>query len=229
MPSAPFTPPPAQPADRWSAGVRLIVSAVVGLYLLVVVVPPLAGPPPSSGLARTMLQPLRPLVGSLHLGHGYRFFAPDPGPGHSIRWTATLPDGSERTGLIPDRTADWPRLLYHRRFMVSEKIAAQVPPPDAPEEVRDEARRTWVPLVKGVARRLLDDHDGEQVQLTLVQHFLPGPEEVLAGTVEPDDRSPLGSFARSTAVGKVVPVVSGPDVPDTAAGVEGIAQGEVAR
>lgn len=212
-----------------SRALKLLVSAAIILHLAAVIVPPLAGPPPASSLANAVMQPLRPYVGLLYLGHGYRFFAPDPGPGHSIEYVVTRADGSTVSGRIPDATKDRPRLAYHRRFMVSEKIAAQVPPPDAPEEVRDEARRTWVPLVKGVARRLLDDHDGEQVQLTLVQHFLPGPEEVLAGTVEPDDRSPLGSFARSTAVGKVVPVVSGSDVPDTAAGVEGIAQGEVAR
>lgn len=212
-----------------SRALKLLVSAAIVFHLAAVIVPPLAGPPPASRLANAVMQPLRPYVGLLYLGHGYRFFAPDPGPGHSIEYVVTRSDGSTIRGRIPDATKDRPRLGYHRRFMVSEKIAAQVPPPDAPQEVRDEARRSWLPLVKGVARRLLDEHDGEQVQLTLVQHFLPGPEEVLAGTVEPDNRSPLGSFAVAKAVGKALAVVSGPDVPETAAGVEGIAPGEIAR
>ncbi len=109
-------------AARASATIALLV------WLAAVVVPPLAGPAPASELAGWLLQPLRPLVGAAHLGHGYRFFAPNPGPGHSLLWTMTMPDGSTRNGRIPDPVADRPRLLYHRRFMVSEKIAVLVPP-----------------------------------------------------------------------------------------------------
>lgn len=202
MPSAPFTPPPAQPADRWSAGVRLIVSAVVGLYLLVVVVPPLAGPPPSSELAVAALQPLRPLVGALFLGHGYRFFAPDPGPGHSIRFTVERRDGSLVTGSIPDAAADRPRLLYHRRFMVAEKIAALVPPPDAPAEVLATAKRDWQPLVLGLAELLLTRHDGRGVRLEMVEHYLPGPEEVLEGRGGDDVVTTLGRYEWAEGAGR---------------------------
>ena len=116
-------------ARRWPAPVRAVASLAIVIYLAAVIAPPLAGPPPASLLAERIMQPRRPLVGALYLGHGYRFFAPNPGPGHSIRWTATMPDGSTRSGSIPDRDGDWPRLLYHRRFMVAEKIAAFVPPP----------------------------------------------------------------------------------------------------
>ena len=211
-----------------SRALKLLVSAAIIFHLAAVIVPPLAGPPPASRLASAIMQPMRPYVGLFYLGHGYRFFAPDPGPGHSIEYVVTRPDGSTVTGRIPDARNDRPRLAYHRRFMVSEKIAAQIPPPDAPQEVRDEARRNWGPLVKGVARRLLDDHGGEQVQLMLVQHFLPGPEEVLAGSVEPDNRSPLGSYARATAVGKSVAAAGPPDGLQAAEDVESIAPGEIA-
>lgn len=180
--------------ECWSRPTRFIASLAIVVYLAAVVVPPLAGPPPASGLARTLLQPLRPLVGSLHLGHGYRFFAPDPGPGHSIRWTATLVDGSERSGLIPDRTADWPRLLYHRRFMVSEKIAAAMPPPEVPAEVRTRTKPDWQPLVKGVAAKLLTDHAATRVRLEMIEHYLPDPEEVITGTTGADVATPLGTY-----------------------------------
>ena len=163
--------------------------------LAAVVVPPLAMPPPASELAGAMMQPLRPLVGALHLGHGYRFFAPDPGPGHSIRWTVRVPDGSERSGSIPDATGDWPRLLYHRRFMISEKIAALVAPPMAPIEVQAAARREWLPLVRGVAGQLLRTHGGRRVVLELVEHDLPAPDELLGGTTGADVVTPLGTFA----------------------------------
>ncbi|RLS78604.1 MAG: hypothetical protein DWI03_03785, partial [Planctomycetota bacterium] len=88
-------------ARRWPASVRAVASLAIVIYLAAVIAPPLAGPPPASLLAERIMQPLRPLVGALYLGHGYRFFAPNPGPGHSIRWTATMPDGSTRSGSIP--------------------------------------------------------------------------------------------------------------------------------
>lgn len=185
---------PASPASGWSPVARACASVAILVYLAAVVMPPLAGPAPASDLANRMLQPLRPLVGSLYLGHGYRFFAPNPGPGHTLRWTATLPDGSERTGRIPDRDADRPRLLYHRRFMIAEKIAALVPPTDAPEEIRTRTKADWLPLVKGVAGHILRTTGAAEVRLEKIEHFLPGPDEVIAGTVEPDLVTPLGRY-----------------------------------
>jgi hypothetical protein len=145
------------------------------------------------------LQPVRPLVGALFLGHGYRFFAPDPGPGHSIRWSMVMADGSIRQGSIPDCDTDWPRLLYHRRFMISEKIAALVPPPDAPEEVRRQSRGEWQPLVKDVAGQLLRRHGGSQVTLRMIEHYLPTPEEVIRSEQGSDVVTPLGTYALAGA------------------------------
>ncbi len=189
-------------ARGWSRGARGLASVAILVYLAAVLVPPLAGPPPASELAGLLIQPLRPLVGGLYLGHGYRFFAPDPGPGHSIRWRLVRRDGSTLAGTIPDAAADRPRLLYHRRFMMPEKISVLVPPPDAPEEARREAKREWQPLVKGVAAQLLERHDGTRIELDLVEHYLPAPDELIrarAGeAVAMDDLStPLGAYARA--------------------------------
>jgi hypothetical protein len=182
-------------AAPWSRPARWLASLLIFGYLAAVIGPPLAGPPPASELAGVLRRPLRPLIGALYLDHGYRFFAPDPGPGHEIRWTATMPDGSTRSGTIPDREADWPRLLYHRRFMIAEKIATQVPTVEAPAEVRARAKPEWLPLVKGVAGNLLRATGGTQVKLEMVEHYLPGPEEVVAGTSGADIVTPLGTFA----------------------------------
>ena len=182
-------------ARRWSPVARACASVAILGYLVAVVVPPLAGPAPASDLAGRVLQPLRPLVGALYLGHGYRFFAPNPGPGHTLRWTMTMPDGSLRSGRIPDDTLDRPRLLYHRRFMVSEKISALVPPADAPPEVRERAKRDWQPLVKGVATNLLRREGGLSVTLETVEHYLPDPGEILASGTFADAVTPLGSYA----------------------------------
>jgi hypothetical protein len=175
-----------------------VASLLIAGYLAVVIVPPLAGPPPASELAGALRRPLRPLVGALYLDHGYRFFAPDPGPGHTIRWTVVLPDGSTRSGTIPDRDTDQPRLLYHRRFMIAEKIATQVPTVEAPAEVRARAKPEWLPLVKGVAGNLLRQTGGTSVRLEMVEHYLPGPEEVVAGTAGTDIVTPLGTYAWPT-------------------------------
>jgi len=175
---------------------RSLGSVAILVYLAGVIIAPLSGPPPATELSQAMLQPFRPLLGAVYLGHGYRFFAPNPGPGHSIRWTMTMPDGSTREGTIPDAENDWPRLLYHRRFMVAEKIAAEVPPVDVPAEIRAEARPYWLPLVQGVADNLLRAEGGSRVRLELVEHFLPGPQDVLADRNEPDLVTPLASFAR---------------------------------
>ncbi len=183
----------------WSPAARVAASLLIAGYLAAVVLPPLAGPPPASELATRLLQPLRPLVGAVYLGHGYRFFAPDPGPGHSIRWTVEQADGTRLSGSLPDREADWPRLLYHRRFMIAEKIAPLVPPADAPAEVRRAARADWLPLVKGVAGQLLERHAGARVELALVEHYLPAPEELTAAEPGPmaDLVTPLGAYARA--------------------------------
>ena len=183
------------PSQQLSIVPRACASVAILIYLAAVVLPPLAGPAPASDLANRLLQPLRPLVGAVYLGHGYRFFAPNPGPGHTIRWTMTMPDGSTRSGRIPDEARDRPRLLYHRRFMVSEKISALVPPPDAPVEVRQRARQEWQPLVKGVATNLLRREGGLQVTLEMVEHYLPDPAEVLASGTFADVVTPLGSYA----------------------------------
>ena len=191
--------PQLHPSVSHRAG-RALASAAILIYLAAVIIAPLSGPPPASQLSQVLLQPFRPLLGALYLGHGYRFFAPDPGPGHSLRWTMTMPDGSTRSGLIPDAAEDWPRLLYHRRFMVAEKIAALVPPVDVPAEIRSQARADWLPLVKGVAGHLLTSQGGNQVTLAMVEHYLPGPDEVIAGTTGDDLVIPLGTFARREAL-----------------------------
>ena len=160
--------PAAASGPRWTRIGRATATVAILLYLATVIAPPLAGPAPSSALATRMIQPLRPLVGAFYLGHGYRFFAPDPGPGHAIRWAMRMPDGTTRSGVLPDPTVDRPRLLYHRRFMIAEKIAGLVPAADAPVEVRREAKPQWQPLVMGVAGQLLRRHGGVEVELSMV-------------------------------------------------------------
>jgi hypothetical protein len=198
------TPDPSNRATNQAVRrpIRLLASFVILAYLAAVIIAPLSGPPPATDLSQVILQPFRPLLGALYLGHGYRFFAPDPGPGHSLRWTITRPDGTTLSGTTPDAERDWPRLLYHRRFMVAEKIAPLVPPPDAPAEVRAQSRADWLPLVKGIAGNLLRTHGGDRITLEMIEHYLPGPAEVAEGRTGPDLVTPLGTFAWATSLGQ---------------------------
>ena len=178
----------------WPLTVRIFVSSAILIYLFAVALPPLAGPPPASEIANVILQPFRPLIGALSLSHGYRFFAPNPGPGHSIRWSMVTSTGSTLEGVVPDAKTDWPRLLYHRRFMIPEKIAALVPPPLAPAEIRREATLDWQPFAEDIATHLLAKHNGKEVSLELIEHYLPDTFELKEGRAGDDLTTPLGSY-----------------------------------
>jgi hypothetical protein len=83
--------------------------------------------------------------------------------------------------------------------MLPEKLAGLVPRPDAPADIRQEAKREWQPLVKDIAAHLLRREAGARVTLELVEHYLPTPEEVAEGRGGEDVRTPLGTYAPSEA------------------------------
>lgn len=91
-------------------------------FLFVIVIGPLANPIGSASFSTPLARAVAPLHRALFLGHGYRFFGPDPGPSHLVSYTAARSDGSRLEGHFPDRERHWPRLLYHRWFMLSETI-----------------------------------------------------------------------------------------------------------
>lgn len=111
---------------------------------------------------------LGPYLDALYLNHGYGFFGPDPGASHLIRYRIRLADGSVVTGTFPDVEEHWPRLRYHRHFMLAEQAALL---PYGPE---------------GYAHYLLRKYDAEEVTLENIEHRLARPEDVLQG-VELDD------------------------------------------
>jgi hypothetical protein len=110
--------------QRWGPAARGIVSVWLGYHVLAMFVSPWAVPP-TSVLAVSLQGNVAHYQTLLYLNHGYRFFAPDPGPASIVGYTITKADGSQRTGLFPDRNAinrDYPRLNYHRWFMWSETL-----------------------------------------------------------------------------------------------------------
>jgi hypothetical protein len=102
--------------------VRGFVSLVLMGYLLVLVLGPLSNPVGSEFLTRPMARFVSPVHRALFLGHGYRFFGPDPGPGHLVVYRITDHSGNSMERQFPERDTIWPRLMYHRWFMLSETV-----------------------------------------------------------------------------------------------------------
>src|SRR5262245_33605165 len=104
--SAPASQAPlARPlAVRW----RVLLSALIAFHLGAVFVSPWAVPP-SSQLSRDTYAIFEPYINAVYLRHGYRFFAPAPGPSHLIGYELTFADGARREGRFPDLQDQWPR------------------------------------------------------------------------------------------------------------------------
>lgn len=122
----------------WPPGLRLGVSIGLGIYLFIVFAGP-ATRPISSDLTAPISRGLEPIHQVLNLGHGYRFFAPDPGPSHILTYEVGLKDGTLARGVFPDRDGHWPRLLYHRWFMLSETVYGELsmtPDPESYEQTQ---------------------------------------------------------------------------------------------
>lgn len=115
----------AEAHGAWSISRRRMVSVALLGYLFLLLAGPLANPVGSENLTRPVAQAVSPFHQALFMGHGYRFFGPDPGNSHLVEFEITQSDGSKIRGHFPDRDQTWPRLLYHRWFMLSETIFSE--------------------------------------------------------------------------------------------------------
>jgi hypothetical protein len=202
-------PSAATAAPRgWSAPVRTVVSLLMVAHLLALVAGPLSMPP--SVLGGALVSVFRPYIAAAYLDHAYKFFGPDPGPSHRLRYEMEMPDGSRRKGVVPDAEEHWPRLWYHRHFVLCEFLNAL---PHAGDDLNDPrlfARRLPFPGVQGdfarsYARHLLYKHGGQRVTLYVMEHVIPNPEFVREGGALDDPRLDseyrLGPFGRPRAWG----------------------------
>lgn len=95
--------------------------ALVG-YLTILLIGPLSNPVSSTYFSAPLAVQVAPIHRVIFLGHGYRFFAPDPGPSHRLVYRGIRTDGTRFEGHFPNRKQHWPRLMYHRWFMLSETV-----------------------------------------------------------------------------------------------------------
>ncbi len=140
---------------------------VIG-HLLAVLLPPLSfqtrGPLGLSPAVATLLAPFEGYGQFLYIDRGYAFFAPDPGPSHLIQAAITDGGGQRIEIMYPDREQQWPRLLYHRHFMLSEFMDEIYQPPGPPQELVELDREEAEFWVRSRARY-------EHVRQSVVEHL----------------------------------------------------------
>jgi hypothetical protein len=168
-------------------------------------------------------RPVRGYGEFMYLDHGYAFFAPEPGPSHLIRATVVPPggqsleqgseQGSEQgaaqkeaapsvegdAGVVrffPDRVDQWPRLLYHRHFMLAEFLnTVYHPPGEPPLEIRNDAvasrdwrmsRARYEAVRDSIVRCLNKKYPGMGVTVDRIEHRQPGLPEFMRDGVKLD-------------------------------------------
>jgi hypothetical protein len=181
----------------WSPRVRFLVSAALVCHLIGLLVGPLSSPP--SILGARLQSIYGPYLAAAYLNHGYKFFGPDPGPSHLVRYVVEMADGERIEGTFPDRKTHWPRLLYHRHFMLSEFLVGLAGPWDPQFDWdRQPLSPPQEAYLDSYAHHLLAKYGAKRVTLYLVEHRLATPQEVVDGMRLEDSRlyrsRKLGSF-----------------------------------
>ncbi len=180
---------------------RLGLSVLVFAHLLAVVTPPLAfqtrGPLGRSPSVNVILRLVERYSQFLYMDRGYAFFAPDPGPSHLIQAAITSTDGSTTEQVFPNRQDQWPRLLYHRHFMITEYLEEIYQPPGPPPELLEvdraeaeywaAARARYEHVRKSIVDHLEHVNPGCQVVIRRIEHLIPDVIEFQREPIELSD------------------------------------------
>ncbi|MEZ6137273.1 MAG: hypothetical protein R3C53_20480 [Pirellulaceae bacterium] len=179
---------PTSTTPYWKIG----LSVILVVHLLAVTAEPLRFFTRSSRGTSPVTDPVRmglaPYVEFGYLNHGYFFFAPEPGPSHLLECRLSFGESEEGMLRFPDKQAQWPRLLYHRHFMLAEFLHQLHAPPvqaelvdDAPQLLADwRADRQRFEMVRdSYARHLMHRYGADAAKVARVEHRLPSNVEVL--------------------------------------------------
>ena len=139
----------------------MLISIAVLVHLMAVIAAPMATPNFSggqlvlpNGLQQGIADFVRPYLVMAYLNHGYRFFCPAPSPGHIVRYTLDMPDGSTTTDVFPNLKTEWPRLLYHRFFMLVGKAESLLDPEEpGANTIRRKSIACWAAEPRNLFRR----------------------------------------------------------------------------
>ena len=169
-------PRPAKPrkSGQWPLFVRILVSLFVLFHLFAVFIAPMSmavALVPRREIDRPLAvavaqqPPVQWYLDALYLNHGYSFFAPDPGEGHLIRFQVYDDRGAViKEGEFPSKTDYFPRLRYHRYFMLAEQCQI-----GANSEAAD---KQWQQAyLKNYAQELLREYGGQTVRVQRWVHW----------------------------------------------------------
>jgi hypothetical protein len=109
------------------------------------------------------------------LNNGYRFFAPEPGPGHLVHYEVVTGDGRQVDGSFPDWNTERPRLLYHRYFMMSEFLNSAI------NSNSREGEAVAEKYAKSYGMHLVGLYNAQSVKVHLRRHELASIEDVRGG------------------------------------------------
>jgi hypothetical protein len=181
---------PERAASRlWKPWQKWVVSVLVAAHLFVVFWSPLAfnsrpSPEEASPLVMTLMGIVEPYADFFYLNQGYAFFAPDPGPSHLIQYTVDK-GASTETPIVerrfPGLHRQFPRLYYHRHFMLAEWWNAGFEPPPVAETPQQFVRRRelYELLKESYARHLAHELGVDSVTVERLRHRQPSPYEFL--------------------------------------------------
>ena len=176
----------------WRPAARCVVSLLLLWHLAAVFVPPFTFQTSpirglGSPLAESAMGILGPYIDLVYLNHGYAFFAPDPGSSHLLQARLEFDDGREPVETtMPDLEQHWPRLLYHRYFMLSEHLNGAFVPPEAPAEIGSgpeaQGEWRWVRKMYEARRAAIESHllnrwGADRVTMRRIEHRLLEPYE----------------------------------------------------
>lgn len=189
----------AKGKPRWSRRLRLVASLlIVGHVAAVFIAPftfastPAPGVSDGSPAALAAMRWFHPYIEAMFLQHGYAFFAPDPGPSHLFRVRLEYADGRPAEELrFPDLRRQQPRLLYHRHFMLSERLwvghVPSVAPPGLTENIEElmqwrrsrEGYETYFHTLRdSYLRHLVHERGAAKAVLAREEHRLAGVDEI---------------------------------------------------
>lgn len=201
-PAAPVAPTAfsAQVTTRaWSRRARVVASLLIAVHIAAVFIAPFTfastpapGVSDGSPAALAAMRWFHPYIEAMFLQHGYAFFAPDPGPSHLFRVKLEFADGRPaEEWRFPDLQRHRPRLLYHRHFMLSERLwvghVPSVAPPGLSENIEElmqwrrsrESYETYYHTLRdSYLQHLIHRRGAAKGVLARVEHRLAGVDEI---------------------------------------------------
>ncbi len=192
--------PQAPSIKKLDPKLKVAISVLLVLHLMAVFAEPFAlfsrGPNGPSPAALPIRRNLAPYVEFAYLNHGYFFFAPNPAPSHLLDCNLKSASGEQSRLRLPDRNAQWPRLLYHRHFMLAEFLHQLHVEPITQQDIVNtpnrellniwQTERARFEMVRDSMIKHLQHRYGiESAEIFRLEHRLPSSDEVFR------DRLPL--------------------------------------